>query len=113
MDACARLATDVHQTKPERPNNHLTVYVDDFIMAGPDHHLEWDAIRSKIKITDPTPVDRVLGVHHTFKKVDKTKSEVVLDMKAYTDQALNMYHAVPNAPPLNQMFNTLGMNRPL
>ena len=78
----------------------LTVYVDDFIMAGPDHHLEWDAIRSKIKITDPTPVDRVLGVHHTFKKVDKTKSEVVLDMKAYTDQALNMYNAVPNAPPL-------------
>ena len=78
----------------------LTVYVDDFIMSGPDHAHEWDAIRAKIKITDPTPVDRVLGVHHSFKKINDKKSEVVLDMKAYSEQALAMYNAVPNAPPL-------------
>jgi hypothetical protein len=42
----------------------------------------------------------VLGVHHSFKKISETKREVVLDMTAYAQQALDMYHAVPNAPAL-------------
>ena len=41
----------------------LTVYVDDFVMAGPDHRKEWESIRKVIATRNPTIVDRVLGVH--------------------------------------------------
>jgi hypothetical protein len=76
----------------------LTVYVDDFVMAGPDHRKEWESIRKVITTTEPTIVDRVLGVHYTFNRSDK-ETRVTMDMCDYMKQALDMYRAVKDAPP--------------
>ena len=77
----------------------LTVYVDDFVMSGPDHRKEWESIRKVVTTTDPTIVERVLGVHYTFNRNDDG-SIVTMDMCDYMNQALDMYHAVKDAPEL-------------
>ena len=77
----------------------LTVYVDDFVMAGPDHRKEWESIRKLVTTTEPTIVDRVLGVHYTFHR-NSVECKVTMDMCDYIKQALDMYHAVKDAPPL-------------
>ncbi len=64
----------------------LTVYVDDFVLAGPGSGDEWDSIRNStdgIRTTEPSDVGRVLGVHHTFTQ-DGTKIETNIDMVDYT-----------------------------
>ena len=35
-------------------------------MAEPDHRKEWESMRKVTATTDPTIVDRVLGVHYTL-----------------------------------------------
>ena len=77
----------------------LTVYVDDFVMSGPDHQKEWESIRKVVITSEPTIVDRVLGVHYTFDR-SQAETRVIMDMKDYAKQALDMYHAVKDAPPL-------------
>ena len=60
----------------------LTVYVDDLILAGPGSNDEWDSIRNKVdgvRTTVPTPVGRVLGVHHHFTQ-DGAKVETQIEM---------------------------------
>ena len=78
----------------------LTVYVDDFVMSGPHHDEEWPAIRKAVTMTDPEPVGRVLGVHYNFDKAKDGTRKVTMDMKNYTQQALDMYHSIKDAPPL-------------
>jgi len=78
----------------------LTVYVDDFVLSGPNHMVEWEAIRKVVTTTEPTPVGRVLGVHHKFSQKPNGVREVIMDMQAYTNQALDMYESVSGAPPL-------------
>ncbi len=81
----------------------LTVYVDDFIMAGIDHHLEWDRIRAAITTTTPEKVGRVLGVHFNFETCSASSpctSKVTMDMDNYAGQAITMYESVPGSPPL-------------
>ena len=77
----------------------LTVHVDDFVMAGPDHRKEWESIRKVITTTEPTIVDCVLGVHCTFNRSDK-ETRLTMDMCDYMKQALDRHHAVKDAPPL-------------
>jgi hypothetical protein len=83
----------------------LTVYVDDFVMAGPDHMDEWKAIRDVITTTVPEKIGRVLGVHYNFTSKGEGKSEVIMDMKDYMLQALEMYHSVPGAPQLRDQVH--------
>jgi hypothetical protein len=78
----------------------LAVCVDDFVMAGPDHKDEWESIRKAITTTEPTVVDRVLGVHYGFKKLPNNCSEVTMNMTDYASQSVDMCKAVPGAPPL-------------
>ena len=71
----------------------LTVYVDDFILAGPGSSDEWDSIRDKvdgIRPTKPEPVGRVLGVHHHFTR-DGAKIGTEIDMVDYVNQSVEMY----------------------
>ena len=71
----------------------LTVYVDDFILAGPGSNDEWGSIRDKangVRTTVPTPVGRVLGVHHHFTQ-NGTKIETEIDMVDYVNQSVEMY----------------------
>ena len=72
--------------------NILTVYVDDFITAGIDHHSGWDSIRAAITTTKPDKVGRVLGVHFNFETCSEGPytRKVTMDMDNYIGQALNM-----------------------
>ena len=49
----------------------LTIYVDDFKLAGPTEHFEstWKALREHILLSDPEPVDQYLGCKHIAKHV--------------------------------------------
>ena len=49
----------------------ITIYVDDMVMSGPGHFLEWPCIRRLIRTTEPKRIDRVLGVNFTFKKIKR------------------------------------------
>jgi len=75
----------------------LTVYVDDFVLSGPNHMVEWKAIRKVVTTTEPTPVGRVLGVHRKFSQKPNGVREVIMDMQAYTNQALDMCESVSGA----------------
>ena len=77
----------------------LTVYVDDFVLAGPMHGAEWKAIRAAVKTSEPAIVDRVLGVNHTFDHVGAV-TDTKIDMTAYLHQSIEMYNAIPDAVPL-------------
>ena len=69
----------------------LTVYVDDFVLAGPGSSNEWDSILKAIRTTVPEPVKRILGVHHTFnKKGDTITTEI--DMVDYVKQPVQLYN---------------------
>ena len=62
-------------------------------MAGPGSSDEWDSIRDKVngvRTTVPTPVGRVLGVHHHFTP-DGTKIETETGMVDYVNQSVEMY----------------------
>ncbi len=68
--------------------NVLTVYVDDFVMAGKDHRSEWKAIQEHITISEPCVVGRVLGVHFNFKDgASPNLKHVTMDMDNYAQQA--------------------------
>ncbi|MCP4293026.1 MAG: hypothetical protein GY780_14465, partial [bacterium] len=45
---------------------YLTVYVDDFKMAGPNEHFAkaWKMIGTKIKLDPPVAMNKYLGCHH-------------------------------------------------
>jgi hypothetical protein len=77
----------------------LTVYVDDFVLAGPKHEAEWKAIRDAVKTSTPTVIDRVLGVNHTFEHAG-TVTKTKIDMTAYLHQSIEMYNAIPGGLPL-------------
>ena len=72
----------------------MTVYVDDFILGGPGSSQEWPSIRKVVRTTEPTPVGRVLGVHHKFDKLSKTATETTFDMVGYVQQTLEMYNSL-------------------
>ena len=65
------------------------------------HRDEWKAIEEQIKVSTPCQVGRVLGVHFGFKDgLTPNLKHVTMDMDNYAQQAIDMYHKVPNAPPL-------------
>ncbi len=70
----------------------LTVYVDDFVLAGPGSSDEWDSIRNEvngIRTTKPSDVGRILGVHHHFTQ-DGFKIATEIDMVDYVNQSVQM-----------------------
>ncbi len=81
------------------------MYVDDFVMSGPGHNSEWESIRKVVKTTEPTEVDRVLGVHHHSEQKG-TITTFTCEMKPYTKQAIGMYQAIKDHPQLKPNTNT-------
>ena len=49
----------------------LTVYVDDLMLSGPtaNHDTFWQIIRKKVDMENPEPLDRFLGRHHEYSKI--------------------------------------------
>lgn len=75
----------------------LTVYVDDMVMSGPGHKCEWARLCKLVKTTKPHPIDRVLGVNFTSKRLDENKGEFKMDMHKYTEQTVDAYLGVDSA----------------
>eukprot|EP00971_Amphidinium_carterae_P350285 6491469-Amphidinium_carterae.2 len=82
-----------------------TVYVDDFVMAGPNHEQEWDELRKHLILGEVTPVDRVLGVqHHVFH--GEATTEIKIEMSDFLKSAIERYNEIPNAPRLKDSAST-------
>ena len=64
--------------------------MDDFVLSGPGSYDEWPSIREVVRVTDPTPVGRVLGVHHRFQK-QGTLTKTEIDMTDYCIQSVQLY----------------------
>ena len=68
----------------------LSIYVDDFKMAGPIKNIEkgWKLLRSKIEMGDPTPVGLYLGCQQQRLDVETpqgTLGTTIYNMEAFFD----------------------------
>ena len=84
----------------------LTVYVDDFILGGPGSSREWPSIQKVVKISEPGPVGRVLGVHHHFQK-QGTVTSTEIEMNGYLQQSVDLYNSLEGSkihPLKNNVF---------
>jgi hypothetical protein len=78
----------------------LTVYVDDFKLAGPTANLAqgWSLIRSKIKTEDPEPVSHYLGCTHKASAVQMPDGTVVkimeYDMQGFLESSVEAYSSM-------------------
>ena len=70
----------------------LVVYVDDFLMSGPEefHEQAWKDINNVIKLDNPRPLDRFLGCQHVITKTE-TGSDCRFEMLGYLEQSISMY----------------------
>ena len=57
----------------------LIIYVDDLLLAGPaEHHDQfWKQLGAEVNIEDPEDLDRYLGRHHSFEKMQPLKINLV------------------------------------
>ncbi len=74
-------------------------------MSGPTRNFERPEIRKLARVSDPTEVDRVLGVHHHC-EIEGTVTKVNAKLKANTQQAIEMYQAVLGHLPLRLNVQT-------
>jgi len=77
-------------------NLMLSVYVDDFKLAGPRENLArgWLLIRSRIKTDDPTPVGRAFGCEHkvTQRSVNGVNVQSIeYDMGPFLEECVSRY----------------------
>ena len=65
----------------------LMVYVDDFLMAGPDKPLEkgWELIKQGLRLDTPGEIGRCLGCHHTQRKAKVAGKDVEVMEFVVTD----------------------------
>ncbi len=78
----------------------MTVYVDDFKLAGPSANLAegWNLIRSHIKTEDPEPVTHYLGCTHRASAVKMPDGTVVktmeYDMQGFSESSVEAYSSM-------------------
>ena len=75
METSTKLAPNICKIGSKLKVVILTVYVDDFILAGPGSSDEWPSIRNEIngiRPTVPSDVGRLLGVRYTFTRACTT-----------------------------------------
>ena len=70
---------------PNYDNLALIVYVEDFVLSGPDgmHDKFWEDLGKKVLIDDIGDLGRFLGRHHTTVKHDEHE-RFAFDMRAYS-----------------------------
>ena len=70
---------------PNYDNLALIVYVDDFVLSGPDgmHDKFWEDLGKKVLIDDIGDLGRFLGRHHTNIKHEEHE-RFAFDMRAYS-----------------------------
>jgi hypothetical protein len=80
----------------------LTVYVDDFLLSGPEeqHDQLWEKLAKDIDLEDFGGLGRFLGRHHEIALKDD-KPAVSFNMSDYVSSACDLYESLPGAKPLN------------
>ena len=82
----------------------LSVYVDDFKMAGPTKNLAkgWKLIRARIQTDDPSPFGRVLGCEHTtstrYLKNGKQAQVMEYNMEPFLRDCVSKYLELAKKP---------------
>jgi hypothetical protein len=109
------------EMSPEHPGNNycfketkllLSLYVDDFTLAGPQHQHErfWKQLIELIELDPPEPLSRVLGRHHDKVKLNYQSGEnsamrasstaVAFNMSDYAVQCVDLYLSLQEAKKL-------------
>ena len=80
----------------------LTVYVDDFVLVGPELKKIWTELRKEIELTDPTPISKVLGCNFKVFKdpVQPTVTIIEQEMKDFFKSCTDKYAATAGSMPL-------------
>jgi hypothetical protein len=76
----------------------MAVYVDDVLIGGGSKALqdaEWTLLRTKIQLTDPTSVERLLGVYVSTEQIASDKWKLSFSMKSYFENVLKKFKADP------------------
>ena len=85
----------------------LSIYVDDFKLAGPTDALAkgWALLLEKIELEDPGPVGLYLGCQQQRLEVMTPQGVplgvMIYDMEAFLDQCIAKYLSCPGARPLS------------
>ena len=79
----------------------LTVYVDDFLLSGPEsrHERFWEELGKNVDIEDVGPLDRFLGRYSFPVNVDGMK-HLAFGMHDYARSCCELYTSLPGAKPL-------------
>ena len=79
----------------------LTVYVDDFLVSGPEHAHEpfWNKLSRHVKLEDIAGLGRFLGRYHEVLTVDNQRV-LAFAMPDYVRSACELYEAMPGAKKL-------------
>ena len=81
-------------------------YVDDINLAGSDQAKVWEELRALVDLTDPVPIEKVLGVHFRMSVLDATTTAVDTEMTSYFKQSVEMYTACSDHMPLASSVHT-------
>ena len=79
----------------------LTVYVDDFLLSGPEgeHERFWEELGKLIDLEDIGGLGRFLGRHHEIVEYDGGPA-VSFNMSDYVKSACDLYTSFPGSKPL-------------
>ena len=80
----------------------LSVYVDDFKLAGPAKYMQeaWNELRERIDMDEPTPLEKYLGCIHKQEKTTvngKQVTKVTYDMEEFANQCVTSYLQMTNS----------------
>ena len=95
---------------PEHPSSFfipasgllLTVYVDDFLLSGPEgqHEAFWAELSKKVEVEDIGGLGRFLGRYHDTFTDEDGQEGVVFGMEEYVKSACEMYEGISGSKKL-------------
>ena len=94
--------TYVRTIPGEKHNQVATWYVDDGIISGPRQTEAWNEIKKHIKLSEPEPVARLLGVSFAINKASDGHIQIERDMSTFFQQAVDQYESTASALPLSK-----------
>jgi hypothetical protein len=77
-----------------------TVYVDDFVLTGYDLPQLWKELRESVVLSDPEPIDKMLGCIFKIKRTG-TVSVCTQQMTEFLESAVEQYRTTPGALALH------------
>ena len=90
--------------RPNTLTSFLTVYVDDFQLVGEDNSVIWAKLREKVELTEPIPINRILGCNFRVFKDSQQPTVTIIEqeMKDFFNSCVVRWNETPGAPPLKR-----------